>query len=158
MDRAETWRGLRGLIGTWEGTGRGEFPTIDAFDYRESLEIIEPQPETLLHYRQQTWRLVGNEEIGSHIETGFISVTDDGDVEIANAQASDRVEVLRGRATASDSFTLELKSVVLAHDERMVWSWRTLRLRGDVLRYEMAMATTLVPDGAPHLTARLSRM
>jgi hypothetical protein len=146
------------LIGTWEGTGRGEFPTIDSFEYRELLEIIEPQAETLLHYRQQTWRATGDEEVASHAETGFISVTEDGDVELLNVQGTDRVEVLRGRPAAREPFTLELRSVVLAHDERMVRSWRNLHLQGDLLRYETAMATTAVPDGAPHLTARLTRM
>lgn len=157
MDHSETWQALRRLSGLWLGTGQGEFPTIDAFGYRERLEVVEPGTAGLLHYYQQTWRMVGNIEEASHIETGFITLADNGEVEVLSAQGDDRVEVLRGRVTIDDLVTLDLKSVVIGHDERMLWSRRVLELRADELTYEMSMATTAVPKGAKHLAARLTR-
>ena len=147
---------LPALAGKWEGTGTGGFPTIDGFSYREVLEIRER--EGLFHYELSTWRIDGAEEVPSHQETGFIRIGDDGTVEMLNAQGSDRVEVLRGTASATGrTLVIDAESVAIAGDDRMIRSWRSLELQGDELRYTMGMATTRVPDGATHLTARLVR-
>lgn len=148
---------LPALVGRWEGTGTVDYPTIDPFTYREVLEVRER--EGLFHYELSTWLTDGAEEVPSHQETGFIRIGDDGTVDMLNAQGSDRVEVLRGKAaTEEDVLVLELESVAIAGDDRMIRSWRSLELEGDELRYTMGMATTRVPDGALHLTARLSRV
>ncbi len=158
MDRSTIWRVLQQLAGTWEGTGKGEFPTISPFTYREVLEVRGDQEDALLHYQQQTWRQEDGQEVDSHRETGFIGLADSETVQILNAQGSDRVEVLRGHVEVRENkLLLDLDSVALAHDERMIRSWRRLQLEGDVLRYTMGMATKHVPDGATHLTARLTR-
>lgn len=147
---------LHGLVGAWEGNGNGEFPTIDPFTYREILVVSEL--DGVLHYRQSTWVRDGTDEVASHQETGFISVGEDGNVAMYNAQGIDRVAVLSGSVhTDGDTVILELESVILAGDDRMLHSWRNFELEGDGLRYTMGMATTQVPDGALHLTARLDR-
>lgn len=150
---------LQRLVGRWEGTGKGEFPTLDPFDYREIL-VIDADPESpSIHYRQDTRRDRNGEEVGSHVETGFISLDTEGRVRVLNAQGSDRVEVLSGDAVLlhDGTLVLDLESVVLAHDERMIRSWRQIEVDGDELRYMMGMATTEVPDGDQHLAARLHR-
>ena len=53
--------------------------------------------------------------------------------------------------------SVDLKSVALVHDERMISSWWKLHIDGDELRYTMGMATKTVPGGAVHLTARITR-
>jgi hypothetical protein len=157
MDAPATWVDLRKLAGVWVGTGVGEFPTLDSFTYRERFEIAERRAR-VLNYLQETWRNVDSEEVGSHIETGFITLADDGTVEVLNAQGSDRVEVLSGHAEVSGSVvSIDLESVALANDERMISSWRKLQIDGDELSYTMGMATNSVPKGATHLTARLTR-
>jgi len=111
-----------------------------------------------LHYLQQTWRHVDGKEVGSHTETGFVVVVGDDAVEILNAQGGDRTEVLRGFVSVQDGVSVvDLHSVALAHDARMVGSWREIRLEENELRYSMAMTTTSVPEVALHLTARLTR-
>ncbi len=104
MDESATWEDLRKLAGVWIGTGVGEFPTLDTFTYRERFEIAE-HGARVLNYLQETWRNVDGEEVGSHIETGFITLADDGTVEVLNAQGSDRVEVLSGHAEVSSRST-----------------------------------------------------
>jgi len=157
MDASATWVALRKLAGVWVGTGVGEFPTLDSFTYRERFEIAERRAR-VLHYLQETWRDVDGEEVGSHIETGFITLADDGAVEVLNAQGSDRVEVLSGHAELSGGVvSIDLESVALVHDERMISSWWKLHIDGDELRYSMGMATKSVPKGATHLTARLTK-
>ena len=158
MESSTIWEILQQLVGTWEGTGKGDFPTIDPFTYREVLEVHGGQEDGLLHYQQRTWRQEDGQEVDSHRETGFIGLSDNQAVEILNAQGSDRVEVLRGDVEVrGNAFLLDLHSVVLAHDERMIRSWRRLQVEGEVLSYSMGMATKQVPGGTTHLTARLTR-
>lgn len=158
MDVSETWTRLLGLVGRWEGTGRGFFPTLDDFDYREILNFSIDIDQSLLSYNQKTWRSADDGEVESHREAGFLGITAAGGIEMSGSHGVDRVEVLAGGMTPTeDGFILSLDSVVLGHDERMISSWRTLVLAADTLSYEMGMATTAVPEGAQHLHAGLKR-
>ena len=150
---------LHKLIGTWEGSGSGQFPTIDDFRYREGLEITGDYHGAILHYNQRTWRrLTDDGEAESHVETGFIGLTDEGTVEITSSQGLDRVEVLRGALSPGDpGFSIDLESISISHDSRMIRSWRSIVLGAERLSYTMGMATTAVPDGADHLKAELTR-
>ena len=152
------WRTIERLVGSWEGSGSGEFPTIEDFTYREHLEISTAAEGKSLHYRQETRRTNVDPPVGSHVETGFITIMADGDIEVLNAQGNDRTEVLRGTATPTETgFHLALRSTSLAHDGRMVSSWRTWVLEGDRFTYTMGMRTTATDEEAPHLAAELRR-
>ena len=158
MGTPRLWEPLLELDGTWEGSGEGGFPTIEEFTYREVLEVSADDDAGLLHYLQRTWRHENGDTSASHRETRFIALEDDETVHMVNAQGTDRVEVLAGPASMQDGvLSVELKSVTIAGDDRMVSSWRTIELARDTLRYTMGMVTTAVPDGAIHLSARLTR-
>jgi hypothetical protein len=158
MEAEQTWNSLRTLDGNWRGFGTGSFPTIESFEYREHLHVQILEGHEVLHYLQSTWRIDSDEEHVSHIETGFISVEDDGHVLVLNSQGSDRVEVLRGALVAADDgFSLNLASAGLFNDERMVSSWRELRFTEDSLTYSMGMATDQVPTEELHLAAEMHR-
>ena len=144
---------LEPLIGTWEGTGEGGFPTMEDFEYREHLEIRRSEAGPALHYVQETWR----GDAGSHYETGFITASDDGTIRWLSAQGEDRVEVLEGVVEHGDAVHVKVHSVAIAGDDRMIRSWRTLDCAGDELTYSMGMATTATPDDAPHISAHLTR-
>src|SRR5439155_13798555 len=57
------------LLGTWRGSGRGEYPTIDPFSYEEEV-VIEHVGEPYLLYRQSSWSSGDREPL--HLERGFI--------------------------------------------------------------------------------------
>lgn len=159
MESNAVWNLLQTLIGTWEGEGSGRFPTIDDFRYLEVLEIVAGYDEPLLHYKQRTWTMAGDEQSESHTETGFIGVSDDGMVEITSVQGLDRLEVLRGEVSVSDEgMFLDVKSVDVFLDDRVLRSWRTIVFDTELLTYTMGMATNRVPDGGAHLAAKLSRV
>lgn len=156
MPPIDRWAALRGLVGAWSGAGSGEFPTLEPFAYRERLGVSEM--DGFLHYVQRTWRQVDGEERQSHVETGFLTIGGAGRVELLCAQGSDRVEALAGDIELrGDAVRLDVRSVVGAHDPRVLTSWRRLDWEGDELRYEMGMSTTAVPSGSTHLTALLRR-
>ena len=154
------FRILQAFLGAWQGEGRGSFPGIESFRYAEEVEFRTRDGETSILYEQQTWVLdeAGGRE-PSHWESGFLQITEDGRVDLLNAQNSGRVEVLRGDLveTSDRSIELILESVVHGHDPRMVSTHRRYVLSGDEMVYEVDMATRKVAGALRHLDARLTR-
>jgi hypothetical protein len=163
VEASAAWLALSTLIGTWEGDGMIEYPTLDPLAYHEVLEIGEgAAPGTdstgFLHYLQQTSVQRDGKVVASHNETGFIELSEDATLRVMNAQGTDRIESLHGDISdVGGRVSIELASVAIAGDDRMIRSWRSLEVDGDDLAYTMGMATTQVPDGAIHLVAKLSR-
>src|SRR5215211_9079938 len=66
------------LEGTWKGNGRGQFPGVTSFDYRETLTFTRRDEKTLA-YEQRTQKLYDGQIdwLPSHWESGFIRVDAD---------------------------------------------------------------------------------
>jgi len=157
----DTMRRLQILAGRWTGRGVGNYPTIDAFRYDETLRFELDPSYPLIHYEQRT-RLIPSGE-ASHWESGFIRVPENDVVEVSNSQDSGRVEVLRGgidAAAAPTELRLVLDSVVLDHDPRLVRTRRVISVKNGELHYEVQMSTrtTATPKLQGHLTAALRRI
>ena len=150
---------LEFLIGTWEGTGVGIYPTIDDFSYREEISFVAPPGKPFLHYSQKTWRAEGHAEAGSplHTECGYVRPVEGGGAELVIAQPSGIVEVHSGTVQGSEvSFTSDL--VAQTRTAKEVNSVdRTIRVEGDELRYEIWMGAVGRPHQL-HLTAELRRL
>ena len=150
---------LSQLAGSWRGSGEGNYPTIERFEYDEILQFEFDPAYPLIHYEQRT-RLRDGE--ASHWESGFLRWLEDGSIEISNAQDGGRVEVLRGAlmpGEADGHFTLELRSDTFGNDPRLVETRRTIVFSGDRLVYRMEMSThtTDTPRLLQHLEATLMR-
>ena len=150
---------VSGLVGMWEGEGKGGFPTLEPFRYREELRFTRHAESPILQFIQQTWRFTPDGEVPSHWETGYLRVDPDGSIVLFDTQESGRKEILRGTVTQTGKAAWEvaLKSESIVGDNRMVSSSRTLRLNGTTLDYEMSMATDRVSPEQLHLQARLRR-
>jgi len=149
---------LESLQGTWAGEGRGGYPTVTSFDYRETLTFT-PRDEKILAYEQRTQkRYDGQSEwLVSHWENGFIRILESGELELINAQMG-RSEVLTVTVESSgDTFKIHFVSKTITNDPRMVSSARRFELDGDTLRYEMEMQTTKVNQMTQHLKIELRR-
>jgi hypothetical protein len=148
------------LEGTWTGEGRGYYPGINSFDYRETLTFTRRDEDTFA-YEQRTQKRIGGqtEWLVSHWENGFIRILENGELELVNAQSGGRSEVLIGVIEMRGGLTrIRFASKVLVNDPRMVSSARTFELEGDSLRYEMEMQTTAVDRLTPHLKIVLHRV
>jgi len=148
------------LEGTWEGEGHGYFPGVTSFDTRATL-VFTRRDEKTLAYQQQAQKLYDGqtEWLPSHWESGFISLLENGDVQLVNIQIGGRSEILVGSIEAIDNlFRIHFVSKTLNNDPRMVSSARTLALAGDTLRYDMEMQTTKVERSTPHLDIVLQRV
>jgi hypothetical protein len=162
------------LEGTWTGKGRGQFPGVTSFNYYETL-VFTRRDEKTLAYEQRTQKLYDGqtpfaslpskrkrtgqtEYLQSHWENGFISILEDGELQLVNIQVGGRNEMLVGTVESLGNVCrICFVSRTLNNDPRMVSSARTFELEGDTLRYEMEMQTTKVGQSTPHVKIILQR-
>jgi hypothetical protein len=147
------------LEGTWAGEGRGQFPGVTSFEYRETLTFTR-RDENTLAYEQRTQKHYDGQTawLESHWENGFIRILEYGELELVSAQIG-RSEVLVGSIESTDAaFQIHFVSKSIVNDPRMVSSERSFELEEDILRYEMRMHTTKVEQLTPHLKIELRRV
>lgn len=80
------------LLGTWHGTGNGDYPTIEPFAYEETV-TFEQFGKPFIAYTQRT---MGAEGAPLHTETGYIRAADDGALELVISQPSGITEIHTG--------------------------------------------------------------
>lgn len=143
---------MRALEGTWTGTGHGEYPTIESFEYEETVTLERLADKPILTYGQRTRSPDGRP---LHAESGYFRFGDDS-VELVLAQPTGIVEIHSGRV---DDGRLDLRLASMATSPSAVEVTdvrRSLVVDGDVLDYELSMAA--VGHGLTfHLGARLHR-
>jgi hypothetical protein len=147
------------LEATWTGEGRGQFPTVNSFDYRETLTFTRRDEKTLA-YEQRAQKLYDgqSEWLQSHWENGFIRILESGELELTSAQIG-RTEVLIGSIESVGTlFRIHFVSKTIVNDPRMISSSRRFELDGDTLHYEMEMRTTAVDQSTKHLKVALQRI
>ena len=151
---------LSSLEGTWSGTGRGEFPGVTSFAYRET-PIFTRRDRDCLNYEQKTQKLYDGQTgyLPSHAETGSICALESGELELVSTQSAGRSELLVGTVETPESLIrIAFVSKSISNDPRMLSTSRTIELEGDTLRYEMSMHTTKVEQLTPHLKISLQRV
>jgi hypothetical protein len=145
---------LAGLIGTWSGSGHGQYPTIDSFDYFETLTFSHVG-KPFLAYAQRTQHQSSRQPM--HTEAGYWRMARPGRVELLIASPTGLVEVLEGTA---DSGSIQVRSTLVgrtssAKDVTVVE--RDFHVAGDVLSYSLRMAA-MGYELLPHLHAELRRV
>lgn len=144
-------------MGTWTGRGHGEYPTIEPFDYDETVTVGHVG-KPFLSYAQRTSHAGTGQPL--HAESGWLRLPGDDVVELVIAQPTGIVEVHAGRLVIEDAHvTLALQADAVATTPSAVAVEaveRTFVLAGDELRYELAMEAVGHPM-THHLAAVLHR-
>lgn len=145
------------LLGTWQGNGRGDYPTIDAFEYGQEL-IFTHDGRPFLHYLARAWIVdeEGTKLRDGAIETGFLRCRPEGKMELVLAHHTGFAEIWYGEAAGGK---LELATDAIARTESAKEVAAGTRLYGNVegdLLYAYDMASMGQPL-QPHLWARLQR-
>jgi hypothetical protein len=148
------------LEGTWKGQGHGGYPTVNSFDYRETLTFTRRDEKSLAYEQRAQKRYDGQTDwLVSHWENGFIRLLESGELEMVNAQSGGRSEVLIGTIERQGAAVrIHFTSKTVTNDPRMISTARTLELENDTLRYEMEMQTTAVDRLTQHLKIALQRV
>lgn len=145
---------LAGLVGTWSGTGRGDYPTIEPFDYAETVTIAHVG-KPFLSYMQRTQHPATGAPM--HTESGYFRMAGPDRVELVVAQPTGVVEILEGTL---DAGTIRLHTTLVGRTgtaKDIAEVERELTVRDDLLSYVVRMAAV----GSPltdHLFGELARV
>jgi hypothetical protein len=146
------------LLGTWRGGGRGDYPTIEAFEYGEWI-CFEHVGDGFLLSAQRSW--LARDGSPLHFERGFWRPASSYDhVEVALAHPLGLTEIAEGSVSSSGAATtIALTSDAIGRTSTgmdVVGLVRRYVIEGDALRYEIDMATGSTPM-TRHLTGALRR-
>jgi hypothetical protein len=149
---------LAPLLGTWEGSGTGEYPTIDDFAYLESITFTHVG-KPFVAYAQRTRH--PDTGLPMHAESGYLRVPRPGSIEIVMAQPTGLAEIYEGAVVGGDApLVLDVRSTSISSTstaKEVTVTERTISVTGDDLHYTFRMAAV----GHPlrhHLSATLHRV
>jgi hypothetical protein len=142
------------LVGTWSGHGHGEYPTIEPFEYEETVSFAHVGKPFLSYTQRATHAVTG---LPLHGESGYWRAPGAGRVELVIAHPTGLAEVAEGTVEGE---TIWLWSSVVARTssaKEVTSIERDLTVRDGVLRYSLRMAAVGQPL-AGHLEAQLHRV
>ena len=150
---------LAWLLGTWEGAGVGDYPTIEAFRFGQEVTFSYVPGKPYLVYESATWRLSDDGEVGDPLarETGYWRPQPDGQVEVLLTHPTGIVEIYVG---AIEPAKVEMATRGVLKTETAKDYRSATRLYGLVdgrLMWVMDMAA-MGEELQPHVSAELRRV
>jgi len=150
---------LTPLLGEWSGPGHGSYPTIESFDYVETVHFSH-SGKPFLAYTQRT--LSARDASPLHVESGYLRPRDHGGIELVVSQPTGIVEVDEGtlelRGETGIEIRLRSSTVGLTSSAKEVTEVeRRYHLEDDVLAVSLSMAAVGQPL-THHLAAELRRV
>lgn len=125
------------LLGTWQGTGTGVYPTIEDFSYAEEVSFTH-MGKPFLAYSQKT------KDTGTgrpmHAEAGYLRPQGDGRIELILVQPSGVAELLEGTVDSQDIHLTSTAVVGTASAKPIAVTERRFWVDGEVLHSSVAMA------------------
>ena len=144
---------LAPLIGTWSGPGHGVYPTIEPFDYVETVTFAH-MGKPLLVYTQRTQHATTG--LPLHGESGYWRWVDSGGLELVIAHPNGIAEIATGRVDGSRFCFQSIAIIGTPTAKEVSMVERDFTLEDRVLRYELRMAAVGQRLGL-HLSAALVR-
>lgn len=148
---------LAWLIGSWEGTGIGGYPTIDDFPFTQHI-TFEQNGKPFLAYRSSSWLLddAGERVRPLAVESGYWRPQPDNQLEIVLTHATGYVELWLGEI---DGARVEVRTDMVARTASAKEYTSGHRMYG-MVDGDLLWAFDMAAVGQPlqsHLSARLVR-
>ncbi len=148
---------LAWLVGQWEGSGHGDYPTIERFSFGQEVAFAH-DGRPFLHYFSRTWIVddEGNELRPGALETGFLRARPEGELELLLAHPTGFAEVWYGTV---DGPRIELATDIVARTASAKEVTAGQRLYG-LVEGDLLWTYDMAAEGQPlqsHLWGRLVR-
>ena len=148
---------LAWLVGQWEGSGHGDYPTIERFSFGQEVAFAH-DGRPFLHYFSRTWIVddEGNELRPGALETGFLRARPEGALELLLAHPTGFAEVWYGTV---DGPRIELATDIVARTASAKEVTAGQRLYG-LVEGDLLWTYDMAAEGQPlqsHLWGRLVR-
>jgi hypothetical protein len=143
------------LLGSWRGTGIGEYPTVPSFPYEEELEFGNVG-KPYITFRQRTWVVRDDERLPSHMEFGLWRPRPGGTIEVISAHPNGVAEVELGSVDGCRVVLSSHRLITSPSAKDVVRLEREFAVDADALTYDVRMEAVGQPLG-PHLRAGLRR-
>jgi hypothetical protein len=148
---------LSPLLGSWSGSGAGEYPTIDAFEYLEEV-TFDHVGKPFLVYAQRTRSAADGRPL--HAEVGYLRVPAPGRAELVLAHPTGITEIEEGSLESDrGALSLDLASTSVGRTSSakdVSALTRSIRVDGDTLTYQLQMGAVGLPL-QHHLSASLRK-
>lgn len=149
---------LAWMLGTWQGNGHGDYPTIEKFEFGQEL-IFTHDGRPFIHYLSRSWIVDENGEKvrDAAMESGFIRCRPEGRIEMMLTHQTGFVEIWVGEAGGA-KLQITTDAVVRTESAKEYTAGKRLYgyVEGDLLyAYDMA---AMGQELQPHLWARLQRV
>jgi THAP4-like, heme-binding beta-barrel domain len=125
------------LLGTWAGEGKGHYPTIDSFGYREDSRFAHAG-KPVMSYLQRTWALEDGAAL--HSESGFLRPKKNGAIELVLAHGFGIAEVSEGTMEGRRIELMSRSLVPTTTAKHVLEVRRVIEGDRDTMTYEIDMS------------------
>lgn len=145
------------LLGTWQGNGHGDYPTIEKFQFGQEC-IFTHDGRPFFHYMSRSWIVddKGEKVRDAAIETGFFRSRADGSLEVVLTHNTGFIEIWYGKAEGAK---IEIATDAVGRTETAKEVTAGQRLYG-LVEGDLLWAFDMAAMGQklqPHLWGRLVR-
>ena len=158
----ETIKPLLILEGYWEGIGRGSYPTLEPFSYKEETSFKVVKGEPYIQMTQKAWVIDQNSWKFIHWETGIIAAVDSNKLKFYTCHMNGRIEVSFGKHLEHPKYNkIEFKSELIKNEKDLkptISSQRIFLFDTNTFQYSLGMSTSDISTMENHIEAKLSRV
>lgn len=144
------------LKGVWNGEGFAKYPTIQSTFYTEVWEFEPDDFKDAIFFNQKTKYKNNTEKNGQTVfwDAGFILLKEEK-ILLASAQIGGRTETYELQQFTDDRFTFN--TINIQNDPKTITTQRIIKIKDNVLEYELNMSTYQNERFENHLSAKLNK-